>query len=413
MFQPLFVPPRENRVVRKAVDTCLPFIARRFSGLRRVVLSEPDRQRLGQIVAGRGILAPNHPTGADPMVMYWLSRLVKRPFNYLAAREVLDLPWGWALNRIGTYSVVRGVPDREAIRTTRRLLAEEDRTVVIFPEGEVYEHNDLLLPFQPGIVQMGFWALDDLLARRPEEGLTVTPIAIRYRCCGSPRRVIDRSLGALESALKLPADPALGRYERLLRVGSRVLETLERAEGVQAPPGAPLTERIPVVRQAILSRVAAAIGVSLNPTDGPADQLHRLMFALRSWVGHAAPDQNDYDELLYRRKMQVAGPLFDDIYRLQNFIAMTGDYVASQPSAERFLEVLGRLEKEVFGKTGAWPREAVVRVGEPFRLEAHHADYRARKRETVAEITRRLESSIREMLRDLASDATAVPPDCH
>ena len=51
----------------------------------------------------------------------------------------------------GTMGPDHLMDDREAIRTTVSLLAEHDRQLVIFPEGEIYGHNDLLLPFQSGL----------------------------------------------------------------------------------------------------------------------------------------------------------------------------------------------------------------------------------------------------------------------
>ena len=85
----------------------------------------------------------------------------------------------------------------------------------------------------------------------------------------------------------------------------------------------------------------------------------------------------DYDERLYRHKMETAAPLFNDLHRLQNFIAVTGDYVAAEATAERFLDVLGRLEKEVLGEVRhRVPREALVRIAPPIGLETRYEDYR-------------------------------------
>src|SRR5260370_23998012 len=88
--------------------------------------------------------------------------------------------WGWLIQRLGAYSIHRGLPDRQSLRMTRRLLAEMDRKVVIFPEGETYEHNDALIPFQQGVVQIGFGALDDVQKSGREPSLPVLPIAVKY-----------------------------------------------------------------------------------------------------------------------------------------------------------------------------------------------------------------------------------------
>lgn len=412
MFQPMFVPPKHNAMVMGLTNLLLPGVAPLFANLRGVQVDPEDLDRLAQLRHERAILSPNHPTGDDPVVVMWLSRLLQQPFNYLCAREVLVGAKGWFLNQLGTYSVIRGVPDRESLRTTRRLLAELNRKVVIFPEGEIYEHNDTLLAFQSGIAQIGFWTLDDLVKAQQTPRLPIVPIAIKYRLAESPRPAIDNSLKSLEGALDLAAAPHLTAYQRLLRVGDRVLSTLERELGVKPAEGAALKERIPLSRRKMLDRVAHAIETEVDERQPPQEQLHLLFHALKQWVGLLAPDANDYDERLYRRKMEIALPLFRDLHRLQNFIALSGDYVASEATAERFLETLGRLEVEVFGKVrNKVAREAMVRVAPPIALEERYPAYRQDKRGEVTAVTREMEETIRGMLRELSQRSTPIALD--
>lgn len=409
MFDPMFVPPRENRLLIRLANSLLPTFSHALGNLRDVQVSEEDLQHLRALGPQRAILTPNHPTGNDPLVMFWISRLLGQPFNYLAAREVLDGLKGWFMNRMGTYSVIRGVPDRESLRTTRRLLAELNRKVVIFPEGEIYEHNDTLLAFQSGVAQIGFWALDDLQKSGGDPSLPVVPLAIKYRCTDYPRLAIESSLKDLESALDLPIAPRTPAYPRLRRIADRVLASLERGEGLKPEEGGELSTRIIRVRQKALERVAQAIGTTVDVRQPPADQLHLLFHELKSWVGLPPADASDYDERLYRQRVEIAAPLFLDLHRLQNFIALTGDYVAAEATAERFLDVLGRLEKEVLGAVRHnVPREAMVRIAEPIALGERYEAYRQNKRQTVAGVTLEIETRIREMLRELSRESTPI-----
>jgi hypothetical protein len=304
------------------------------------------------------------------------------------------------------------VPDRESLRMTRRLLGELNRKVVIFPEGEIYEHNDKLLAFQSGVVQIGYWVLDDLEKRGETLSMPLVPVAIKYRCIDSPRQAIDNALQELERALDLAAPGNLTAYQRLRRVGDRVLTSIERHVGVKENEGGDLDERIRIVRQKTLDRVAQRIGVEVNPNEPPADQLHLLFHQLKSWVGTLGEDHHDYDERLFRKRVQDAVPLFAELQRLQNFIALTGDYVAAEATAERFLDVLGRLEKEVLGSVRhTVPRQARIRVAAPIRLEERYTEYRKSKRQVVADITRELEGTIRELLKELSKEGTPLALD--
>ncbi|MFN3653104.1 MAG: 1-acyl-sn-glycerol-3-phosphate acyltransferase [Armatimonadota bacterium] len=407
MFQPMFVPPRHHAGIHWFARTFVPHLGRLFGNVHRLHAAPGDLARLEVLRSHRAILSPNHPTETDPIVVFWLARNLGLRFHYLATRETLEGPRGWLLNRIGVYSVIRGFPDRESIRMTRRLLAEEDRQVVIFPEGLVYEHNDRLLHFQSGVAQMGFWALDDLAKNGRDARLPVVPLAIKYHCLAPPEPAMERGLAVLEARLGVP--PKGSRYERLRRLGSQVVATLERQEGLKPDETVELTERIAVVRRRVLERVARAIGASLDESQPPGEQLHLLTVQLRQWAGTLPEQSSAYEQRLHRQKLSEALPLYAELVRLHNTVAVTGDYVAAEPTAERFLEVLGRLQKEVLGRVlHQAPLGAIVRVGEPIWLDERYPAYRQSKRETVAAVTGEMQESIRAMLRELSGAATPI-----
>jgi len=412
MYKPMFVPPQENPLLQQTVYALLPGLAQMIANIRDVHVAWEDFAHLEALKAHRGILTPNHPTGADPFVVMWLGRMLRQPFNYLCAREVLVGPKGWLLNQLGTYSVIRGIADRESLRTTRRLLAEHNRKVVIFPEGEIYEHNDTLLAFQSGVAQIGFWALDDLAKAGKEPALPLVPIAIKYRCSDAARPAIEASLRRLEAALSLTPKPGFGAYQRLLRVGYTMLGALETDLGIAADEAKELRDRIQEYRRKLMDRVARAVETKVDTRQSPADQLHLLYNDLKTWVGVLPETPSEYDRVLYRRRVEIAAPLFYDLQRLQNFIALTGDYVRQEPTAERFLEVLGRLEKELFGEVRqVVPREARVRIAPPIRLEERYDEYRKNKRGVVAAVTGEMEGAIRGMLQELSKESTPISLD--
>lgn len=407
MFDPMFIPPRDNPFFVRVATTTLPLLLNLIANVRDVRVRDEDMAHLEAVRPTRALLSPNHPTGNDPFVLMWLSRLLRQPFNYLAAREALDGLKGWFMNQAGAYSVIRGAADRESLRATRRLLAEQDRKVVIFPEGEIYEHNDMLLDFQSGVAQIGFWALDDVTKLGKDRVMPIVPVAFKYRCCDSPRQAIESGLRALEDALDLPPAPKSTAYARLLRIGGVMTAAVEQDLGIKPAEDVELPDRIQEYRQRLMDRVAQAVGAKVAPELSPADQLHALFHDLKEWVGELPESANAYQERLYRRRVEVATPLFQDLQRLRNFISVTGDYVRTDPTAERFLDVLGRLEVEVFGEVRhRVPREAIVRVAPPIRLEERYEDYRANKRKVVAEVTQQMEDTIRQMLGELSKEAS-------
>jgi hypothetical protein len=246
---------------------------------------------------------------------------------------------------------------------------------------------------------------------KKEPALPLVPVAFKYRCSDAPRPAIENALHGLEQTLHLPgASSKTTAYQRLRRIGDVMMAAVEGDFGIKPDPERPLTERVQSFRKVFLERCARVIGTDLNPDECPAEQLHHLFVELREWVGELPEDANDYDRRRYERRLEQAAPLFGELQRFQNFIAVTGDYVAQNPTAERFLEVLGRLEKEVYGELRhtAIPRDAVVKIAAPIRLEERYETYRGNKRETVKQVTMELEGQIRGMLQELSAAGTPI-----
>jgi Acyltransferase len=403
-----FRPPREHPLLIRLTQAALPLILR----ARRIVcihVAEGEWEHLEALRGSRGILSANHPTTNDPLIAFELSRRLGEPFNYLACRDIFDGLYGSLIQRLGAYSILRGLPDREAIRATRRLLAERDRKVVIFPEGETYEHNDLTIPFQQGVTQIGFWAMEDLQKEGREPRLPVLPVAVKYRCARDARGAIDASLRSLEGALCLSRAPGAGFYERLRRVGERVLAAVEAEFGLKSAAGAPLAERVQATKEHVLERVAREVGEGRPAALPLPDQMRAMFNAVAAYADEFAETPGDYGQRQHARRLEAAHLLLRDLWRLQNFLVVTDGYVAERMTAERFLDVLGRLEVEVFGAVRhRVPREAIVRLAPAIDLGQQYEAYQRQKRETVAAVTARVEASVRALLTELAAAGTPI-----
>jgi 1-acyl-sn-glycerol-3-phosphate acyltransferase len=403
-----FLPPRESPLLLRFSHVLLPVVMSRFRHIVAVSIPKSDWTHMEALRCQRAILSANHPTTSDPLVAMYLSRRLGEGFNYMACRELFHGPWGWIIQRLGAYSIHRGLPDRQSLRMTRRLLAELDRKVVIFPEGETYEYNDALIPFQQGVIQIGFGALEDIRKAGREPSLPVLPIAVKYRCVVDPRPAIDAGLRSLEKALALPHAEE-SAYARLRRVGVHVLGRMEREFGLKLPPDAPLNERIADAKAHVLDHVAREIGVD-RPRDLPlADQMRFLFNAVYQFADEFAEEPGDYGQRQHARRLAAAAPLLEDLRRLQNFLVVTDGYVAERMTGERFLDVIGRLQREVLGHVRhGVPREAVVRIAPAIDLGPRYDAYRQQKRETVAEVTARVEASVRSLLTELMALGTPI-----
>ena len=402
-----FRPPRLHLPTLRLFNALLPALLRRFCEVEAVEIAPEDVRRLQSLAGERLLLAPNHPTNDDPALLFALAQAAGQPFHYLACRETFDNLyglWGPIIQRLGTYSVVRGTADRESFRMTRQLLAAPGGRVVIFPEGEMHSQNDTLLPFHAGVVQLAFWALEDVRkGEDPAGDVSLLPVALRYEFTRDMARPIRESLNRLEQAVCPPADPTADAYARLRRIGVHMLETLESEYGLKAKSAEDepdLTPRLTALKAMMLDRAAALIGVPLPP-DATQPERMRLLINSVYAVTSGEPDgpRTPYQARVHRQQAERAAPLLSDLNRVANWIAVQDNYVRARPTPERMADTLRRLEVETFGQARLHgPRRALVRLGEPMGLTSCYDAYRADKKGAVARVTHTLEQAVQGLL---------------
>jgi 1-acyl-sn-glycerol-3-phosphate acyltransferase len=423
MFKPFtFRPPRNNRFIIALAKRFLPLGQRLGPRVVAVEVNEEDLRRLKELKGQRVVLTPSHSGGEEPYIIFHLSKLLNDEFNYLAAKEAFEQAppvfrflqflgvYSWLCQRVGIYSIVRGTPDRDSFRTTRRLLVEGRRWLVIFPEGESCGLSDAVMPFQQGAAQLAFWAYEDLAGTGEPHPIYFVPIAIKYVYMKDMGSEIDRSLVSLEDRLSLKPSPQTTLYNRLHRVGEEVLGIIEKEYNVQPVKGAAFDERIQNMKELIVSRVETALGISPRFDKSLLKRI-RDLFNTIDHIVYSEPEGPEYEQQLHRQRQEKARELYNDLWRVLYFVALHDGYVRETLSAERFLDVLGRLEREVFGRIRCWgPRKAIVKIGEPLNLANYYHHYKADKRGALKNVPIELESSVRQMLTELSRLTKPIEP---
>ena len=350
------------------------------------------------------VLAPNHAARADPAIMFFLSKELSQQYYYMTARETFGKGrfgglQSFLLQRFGAYSIVRGTADRNAFRVTRELLSGGDASLVIFAEGEISRQNDTVMRFERGIVQLCFWALDDMVKAEANKPLYVVPIGIKYHYPQDMWDDIDAALTKLEDHILPPAGRTpIGRYERLRRIGVAIFKTLATEYQYKVDETVALDIHIQRLKEQILSHAEKIMGIRSE-----ADVLTRvrsLKNIVDAEVYKDIEQMTAYERKIHEELLQKFQRFYPDLERLINFISMTDGYVAEEQSPERFLDVIIRLEREVFGTSKMrGPRVASVRVGEPKNLRTCYDTYKAEKRETVEQITLELETTVQTLVK--------------
>ncbi len=402
-----FKPPKPNTIAIQIAKAFMPLISRLYlNGLTLMVDSE-SITRLKTTDGHPTVLAPNHAAHADPAVMFLLSKRRSQWYYYMTARETYN-KWkfkglcGLLLQWLGAYSIVRGTADRNAFRTTREILTRGDAPIVIFGEGEISRQNDTVMRFERGVTQLCFWALDDMQKAGISKPLYIVPIGIKYHYPQDMWTAIDAALTRLEHAILPPVERTpIERYERLRRIGIAVLRTLAAEYQYKIDETVPINEHIQKLKEQILSHAEQIMGIHTE-----ADVLTRVR-ALKNLVDAEiykdVEQMTEYEQKIHEELLHKFQQFYPDLERLINFIAISDGYVAKAPSQERFLEVIIRLEREVFGTAKMrGPRVASLRVGDPKNLRDCYDTYKAQKRETVEQITLELETAVQTLVTDVS-----------
>ncbi len=365
----------------------------------RIELAPTDAARLLEATSTASLVCPNHPTLQEPVVVFGAMQRLRLKANYAVALDTMRILHRVAplMQGFGCYSIRRGAPDRPAIAVTRELLCE-GRRVVMFPEGETSGLNDALLPLRDGVAQLGYWAVAERIKRGLPPTVRLVPVAVKYLYSGDMTPVIDASLARLEAEIGIARD-ATPRYERLRRIGHETARAIEAEYGLELPDDSPLDQHIETVLAGILTSLQHACDLKPDADETPNASIRRI-FAV---IGRELHERREPETAYARRLREERRPgwqaLDRQAARLQTFQAVRDGYVAAYPSAERYLDVLGRLERDYFGRERKFAlRRAVVTVGEPFDLAETYADYQADRRGAVeaatAELGRRLQALV-------------------
>ncbi len=401
-----FYPPKNNRLVTAIAKLGLRRSIRRKLNVTEVSVSSHALQKLRGLHGQRCLVTPSHSGGFEPHIIMYLSKLLHDDYNYVAAMELFAQSrfHRWVLQRLGVYSIIRGAMDRPSFTLTRQLLTAGKRWLVVFPEGEAVGQNSIVIPFQPGVIQLAFKAYEDVAKSERDASLYCIPVAIRYFYLHDMHGEIDASLDRLEANLAIPAaPPSASRYDRLRGVANALLAANERFHHVKPAEGSSLNERIQNLKDRALSQLESQLGISPAGDLPPLDRVRALFNAVDRIV-EQDPPESDYERQLAVERQQVAREFYHELWRALRFVAIYDGYVSESMNVERFMDVLGLLEFEVFKQRPIWgPRKACIEVGDPINLRDHFPTYLEDKRGTVKRVTGILETSVRQMIEAMES----------
>ncbi len=390
-------------------------LSRTFTRLMRLVnrFYAMPRARLCCEMQGAGrlrgllpgvMITPNHSDDADAMVVTELLRRTGRFATFMATRENFNANHGLnglVMQWMGGFSVNRGGENAKCQQFAKEIVKAGRYDLLLFPEGEVYLLNDLVMPFKPGVAMLALdVASENRKEGRPERPLVIVPVAIKYRYLDDVMPALDRLAAGLEAAYfgERRAGPL---YDRIYAIGVELLSRKEEEWGLRPDPAWSVYDRVRYVQKFLLESLERRY-LGRVRDDFPFDRARRLILHLLEALD-AVRVQPDLPEA--ERKARIAD-LRRDLQRAQaaaHSVAFADDYVINRPTPERMAETLTKLEREIRGRHVELPkvrRSALVMVGEPVDVRRYLAAYDARgtRKDTILRLTRDLQAGIQTMI---------------
>ncbi len=416
-----FLSPIINPLVVLGVRLMLPVIKKNLFGGMEIRISDDDLKRLKQYQGQRMLLLPNHPTGEEPVVLFEIGQRLHEVFNFVAAREVFD--WehgfrGWVMRRVGAYSVIRGAADRDSFLMSKKILMEGLNRLIIFIEGEISRGNETLIPFEPGVLQLAFWAQEGLAKDAAKQArlagqassvdyppVYVAPVAIKYFYLPGYDEAMTQALTQLEQAVGLPVSEGEDSYLRVRAIGETVLKVQEDLHQIVALPGTTFTERVDAIRCRMLRKMELFLDLKPDPELGTLSRLREIRNTMDQLV-HSYDDPTaltDYEKRMVEHFRLALSEFYTDLDRVVYFLTYDESYLRENKSPERLIEIIRRLEREIYGEPKLQhPRIAKVKVGEVWDLKERFADYEADKKGFARATAAELEEDMLQMIATMS-----------
>ncbi len=358
-----FAPPQQNPLLTRLLQSISYFVIYLVYKVSLVV-DDHDVAQLKAIADKRVVYLPNHSNLDDGLVMFLLSARLGQLFNYVVAYEAFQGLIGKLMQKVGAYSIRRGVGDRYSIVQTLKILQQPQCKLVIFPEGGCSYQNETVMPFRPGAVELSFKAIEKIAKQDTVPNFYLVPVSIKYCYPNSSDVEIERALQRLETVLDLhPQENDF--YWRLRNVAERVLTNLETEYHVSPIEPRDWNQRIRRLKERMLDYCEKKLDLSSATALPDRERVYKIQSIL--WFLDRSDRQLDLD---YERIDRTT-------VRLLNFDAIYDGYVAANPTKERFFATIDRLEREVFNidrpKFKGW-RQAIVKIGTPIDLKKYYLD---------------------------------------
>jgi 1-acyl-sn-glycerol-3-phosphate acyltransferase len=381
-----FIPPVRKNWWPALIKHIVRPILRRSYGIQSYEYRGLEHYRQA-VAAGHGILvAVNHCRPEDPLVVGTLVKETGQPMYAMASWHVFKQTWlqAWLVRRCGAFSIYREGVDRTALNVAIDILATAERPLMIFPEGAISRHNDLLNSLLDGTTFITRTAARRR-AKNQSGRVVVQPLALKYRFLGDLERSLSPVIESIEKRLTWQPQEQLSMLERVFKIGEALL-TLKELEYLGESQAGPLRERLDRLREAVFAPIEIEWGVG-DDDESTVERVKRLRSAILPDMVAGKVGQEERK----RRWRQLA-----DLYFAQQVSFYPPEYVRSNPTPERLMETVERFDEDLHDVAKIHrPWHVILEFGEP--IEVGPEKIRGSKDPLLGEIAQRMRALLAKL----------------
>lgn len=392
-----FIPAKPTGWFIKAAQA---FVRAELALTNRLYLEQEDLEAFRQLPPGSGIvLISNHADETDPRVCLEVSRRSARRFITMCNREAFDEIRGlagWALQRLGLFSVERGVHDHQARSYATDVVKQGRDVLVIFPEGEIFYTNEMVHPFHSGAIDICLQAIVEKRKHAPDWTAYIVPMVIKYHYNKPIEAKLDERITRIETHLSLRATGD-SFQTRLAAIQRKLLEQVGLTHHVatEALAQQQLTREIIATKKAILSEVEE------RHQDMPVSEQARTIdqaWQLGAEIRRSLDDESDQN---VRKELQRDLAMLTDVAELSSW---RPHYYMENASTDRLAEVVLKIERQLYNikrPRQLESRNVLVKISEPIDMGLHVDEYTQDPHAVRHRVTEQLHVQIQALVNSL------------
>ncbi len=349
---------------------------------------------------GDGILlSPNHCRYADPLVLGWPARLLKTNLYAMASWHLFNQGKfdGFAIQKMGGFSIHREGVDRQALETAMASLATAERPLVLFPEGTTNRSNDVLKPLLDGV---SFIARSAARRRKKKSNgdVVIHPIAIKYLCVEDICDWARQRLLQIEQGFGWKTPSGLSIVQRTRRVVDGAF-ALREVQYLGTTGSGTKKQRLETLVASILQRTENRLAMEPGQQN-TRERVRAIRTEIASQFFQQGVDQTS--EMQFRQDVIA-------VDMVQEMISYPESYLdADEVTDTRIVETIQRIEESIYGKADCGvPLRALIQIGDAIKVPTEKAP-----RGEVDPLMFELKTQLEEMLKQLACEARPFAELC-